>query len=145
MAGTFHWIKIRLFCYATEDEERLHGLMTEISGIEDFDAEMSDGHHGNSMIILSADLKNDAQCKALFTRFGKDVIDSITENIDERIDEDCTFYMRLGKQEAVLGRYEIAHHGDVISVTAKIVSHPARKEIAVNNMKKFLENIKASV
>jgi len=145
MAGTFHWIKIRLFCYATEDEERLHGLMTEISGIEDFDAEMSDGHHGNSMIILSADLKNDAECKALFTRFGKDVIDSITENIDERIDEDCTFYMRLGKQEAVLGRYEIAHHGDVISVTAKIVSHPARKEIAVNNMKKFLENIKASV
>lgn len=145
MAGAFHWMKIRLFCYATEDEERLHDLMTVISGTEDFDAEMSDGHHGNSMIILSAEIKGDAACKALFARFGKDVLYDVLDDLDGRIDDDCTFYMRLDKQAAVSGAYRVAHHGDVVSVTGKITAHPARKETAVNNMRKFLEDVRASI
>jgi RNA binding exosome subunit len=145
MAGVFHWVKVRLFCYATEDQEKLNDLMVSISGTKDFGAEMSDGHHGNSMIILSAELKNGSECTELFRRLGKDVIGSLLDELDKRIDEDCTFYMRLDKQAAVLERYEIAHHGDVISITCKIASHPARKEIAVNNMKIFLEGVCGSL
>jgi len=141
MAGVFHWVKVRLFCYATEDEEMLHDVMTELTGTDDIDAEISDGHHGNQMIIFSADLKNDAECRSLFERFGKDIVDRLIDDITERIDDDCTFYLRVDKQAAVSGRYEIAHHGDVISVTCKIVSHPARKDIAERNMRTFLENI----
>ncbi|MDR0791201.1 MAG: exosome protein [Methanomassiliicoccaceae archaeon] len=145
MAGVFHWVKVRLFCYATEDQEKLHDLMVSITGTEDFDAEMSDGHHGNSMIILSSELKGNAECTELFKRLGKDVIDRLLDDLDKRIDEDCTFYMRLDKQAAVLERYEIAHHGDVVSITCKIVSHPARKEIADKNMRKFLDDIRGSL
>ena len=141
MAPVFHWIKIRMFCYATEDEERLHGLMCGISGKDDFDAEMSDGHHGNSMVILSAELKGDRECRGLFERLWNGIAAEILGSLGERIDEDCTFYLRLDKQAAVNERYEIAHHGDVISVTCKIASHPARKEIAEKNMRIFLEGM----
>jgi len=145
MANVFHWVKIRMFCYATEDEEKLHGIMRNISGTDDFHAEMSDGHHGNDMVILSAEMKSNSDCKKLFGRLGKDTVSSIIDELGKRIDEDCTFYLRLDKQAAVSERYEIAHHGDVVSITCKIVSHPARKEIAEGNMRRFLEGISGSV
>jgi RNA binding exosome subunit len=141
MAGVFHWVRIKMFCYATEDEEKLHQVMIGISGTEDFDAEMSDGHHGNSMIIFTADLKRDKKCRELFERLGKDVVCHILEELGDRIDEDCTFRLRIDKQAAVSERYETAHHGDVISITCKISSHPARKEIAEKNMRTFLESL----
>jgi RNA binding exosome subunit len=145
MAAVFHWARVRLFCYATEDQEKLHQTMISISGTGDFNAEMSDGHHGNSMVILSAELKSNTECAGLFGRLGKDVINSILNELDKRIDDDCVFYMRLDKQAAVLERYEMAHHGDVVSITCKIASHPARKEIAENNMRTFLENVRNSL
>jgi RNA binding exosome subunit len=142
--GTFHWVRVRLFCYATEDEEKLHRLISEISGSDDIDAEISDGHHGNSMIIFSAEVKNEAECRALFGRLGKNIVENIIDNIDGRMDDDCTFYMRLDKQSAVSGIHIAANHGDVVSITCKIASHPARKSIAVNNLRKFLEGVLGS-
>ena len=141
MTGAFHWVRIMMFCYATEDQERLHDLMTKISGTGDFDAEISDGHHGNQMVVLSAELKSDRDCGELFARLGKDVVSYLLNDIENRVDEDCVLYLRIDKQAAVLDRYEAAHHGDVISITGKIVSHPARKEIALGNMRAFLENV----
>jgi len=145
MGAVFHWVKVRLFCYATEDEEKLHIVMKNISGTDDFHAEMSDGHHGNTMIILTADIKGNSECAGLFGRLGKDVIEGILSGLDDRMDEDCTFYLRLDKQAAVSERYEIAHHGDVVSITCKVASHPARKEIALNNMRKFLDDVLTSL
>jgi RNA binding exosome subunit len=145
MAGAFHWTKVRLFCYATEDEEKLRDLIVSIAGTDEIDEEVSDGHHGNRMIIFSADLKGDAECGRLFGRLGKDIVTSVIDDIDNRMDDDCTFYMRIDKQSAVSGVYEIAHHGDVVSVTCKVASHPARKEIAAKNMRRFLENVLGSI
>ena len=141
--GIFHWVKVRLFCYATEDEEKLHDLIVNVAGTDEVDAEISDGHHGNQMIIFSADLKKDAECRSLFQRLGKDIVNELIANVNERVDDDCTFYLRIDKQAAVLGRYVIAHHGDVISITCKIASHPARKELAVKNMLEFLRSAEA--
>ena len=145
MPGVFHWVRIMMFCYATEDQEKLHDVMAKISGTMDFGAEISDGHHGNQMVILSAELKNDRECRELFGRLGKDVISYLLNDPENRVDEDCVLYLRVDKQAAVLDRYEVAHHGDVISITGKIVSHPARKEIAVGNMRRFLEDVTGSL
>jgi len=145
MAAVFHWVKVRLFCYATEDEEKLRAIMKDVSGTDDLNAEVSDGHHGNSMIIITADLKGNSECAELFKRLGKDVVSDVIDRLEDRIDDDCTFYLRLDKQAAVSGRYEIAHHGDVVSITCKIASHPARKDIAEKNMRAFLEDVLGSL
>ena len=76
-----------------------------------------------------------------FSKLGANIRDAIVEDIDNRIDEDCVFYIRLDKQKAVQGIYDIAHHGDVISITGKVQSHPARKDVATRNMLAFLEGI----
>ena len=73
---------------------------------------------------------------------GNDRVDrSRGHALSRRIDDDCVFYTRLDKQKAVQGIYAVAHHGDVISITGKVASNPAKKEVAIRNMTEFLQKI----
>ena len=93
------------------------------------------------MTILEARLTKQRQYRELFERLGPDIRSWILEDMDNRVDDDCMFYIRLDKQKAVLGTYEVAHHGDVIAVTGKIQSHPARKEVAARTLSEFLAGL----
>jgi RNA binding exosome subunit len=90
------------------------------------------------MLIFEVTVNNEKGSVKLFSNLGRPVVQRILDDLDGRIDDDCVFHLRLDKQKAVLGEYDIAHHGDVISITAKVVSHPARKSIAVERMREFL-------
>ena len=141
MAGAFHWVRVRLFCYATENEEKLVEVIKTLAGDLEFVAEESEGHHGNSMTILSMDITKKRDTEKLFSNLGPELIAEIRGQLDDRIDDDCVFYLRLDKQMAVVGSYKVAHHGDVLSLTAKIVAHPAKKDIAVKKMDEFLQSL----
>ena len=141
MQVTFHWLRVQTFCYATERKELIGDTMAELLGTDEFEVDVSEGEHGNTMLILSQRLTKQKEFNALFSKLGANIRDAIVEDIDNRIDEDCVFYIRLDKQKAVQGIYDIAHHGDVISITGKVQSHPARKDVATRNMLAFLEGI----
>lgn len=141
MQGTFHWIRVQAFCYATENEELLHDTFQTLIGTEEFECDISDGEHGNRTIIFSKEFEKQKEVLPLFVNLGEDMIRIIIDDIDNRIDDDCVFYLRLDKQKAVTGDYRMAHHGDVIAITGKVVSHPARKEIATKNLVTFLSSL----
>lgn len=141
MQTTFHWLRVQMFCYATERKELLGETMMELLGNDEFEVDVSESEHGNTMLIFSQRLTKQKEFNALFTKLGLSVKEAIVEDIENRIDEDCVFYIRLDKQKAVQGKYAIAHHGDVISITGKVQSHPARKEIATKNMLGFLDGL----
>lgn len=138
---TFHWIRVQTFCYATERKELLEEVMEELLGDAEYSEELTESEHGNTMTILEARLTKQKQFRQLFEKLGGDIRTWLVDDMENRVDEDCVFYMRLDKQKAVEGVYEIAHHGDVISITGKVQSHPARKEIAVRIMDDFLTGI----
>ena len=141
MASVFHWVKVKAVCYATEDENLIHDVMEELTGIEDddcFDIDVSEGLHGNPITVIDANLSHNKEYERLFRNIGEGPLSSVLDQIEDRVDDDCILYMRLDKQKAVQGNYEISHTGDVISITAKIVAHPAKKEIAVKNAKEYL-------
>ena len=69
------------------------------------------------------------------------LITQLLEEIPERADEDCCLHMRFDKQKAFQDQLEFTVHGDCIVVKVKIRAYPARKELAIENMKTFLENI----
>ena len=141
MASVFHWIKVKAVCYATEDEDLIHDVMEQLTGIEDedcFDVDISEGLHGNPITVIDANLSHNKEYERLFRNIGKGPLEAVLEQIEDRVDDDCILYMRLDKQKAVQGIYEISHSGDVISITAKVVAHPAKKEIAVKNAKEYL-------
>ena len=137
----FHWVKVKAVCYATEDEDLIHDVMMELIGTDDdecFDVDISEGLHGNPITVIDANLTHNKEYERLFRNIGEETLRTVLEEIEQRVDDDCVMYMRLDKQKAVGGVYELSHSGDVISITAKIVSHPAKKEVAVKNAKEFL-------
>ena len=141
MASVFHWIKVKTICYATEDEDLLCRMTSGISGIEELDIDVSEGLHGNPITVIDATLNKNKQYAVLFENLGEDIVSQILENIEDKVDDDCILYVRLDKQKAVCGEFRIAHGGDVVSVTAKIMSHPARKEVAVETVSSYLRSL----
>ena len=134
-------MRVQTFCYATEKRELLEETMTELLGTDEFQEDISEGEHGNIMTILETRLTKQREFNSLFKKLGPEICQWILDDIDNRIDEDCVFYMRLDKQKAVQGIYEVAHHGDVVAITGKVQSHPARKDVAVRVMSDFLTGL----
>ena len=141
MQATFHWLRIETFCYATEKEDLVSETFQQIAGTDEFQMDISESEHGNQMLILQHMITKQRDMDALFLRLGKDLMQGFLDDMENRIDDDCVFYTRLDKQKAVQGIYAVAHHGDVISITGKVASNPAKKEVAMRNMTEFLQRI----
>ena len=141
MQATFHWLRIETFCYATEKEDLVSETFRQIAGTDEFQMDISESEHGNQMLILQHMITKQRDMDALFARLGRDLLQNFLDDLENRIDDDCVFYTRLDKQKAVQGIYAVAHHGDVISITGKVASNPAKKEVAMRNMTEFLQKI----
>ena len=141
MQTAFHWVRVQTFCYATERQELLEETMAELVGPDGFTEDISESEHGETMLILEARMTRQKEFRSLFSKLGPEILSWIREDMANRVDEDCIFYMRLDKQKAVQGIYEAAHHGDVIAITAKIQAHPAKKEVAEENMAEFIGSL----
>lgn len=141
MQATFHWLRIETFCYATEKEELVSQTFRDLVGTDEFQTDVSESEHGNQMLILQHMATKQREMDEIFARLGKELLQELSDDLENRIDEDCVFYTRLDKQRAVCGEYRVAHHGDVISITGKVASNPARKEVAMENMTQFLKKL----
>ena len=141
MASTFHWIRVKAICYATEDEDIICDTVSELAGTEELDIDISEGLHNNPLTVVDANLSKNKEYSTLFTNLGEDIVRQILDDLEQRVDDDCVFYMRLDKQKAVCGEYEISHGGDVISITAKIMAHPAKKEVALGIIRDYLNQL----
>lgn len=141
MQATFHWLRIETFCYATEKEELVSQTFRDLIGTDEFQTDVSESEHGNQMLILQHMATKQREMDEIFSRLGKELLQALSDDLENRIDEDCVFYTRLDKQRAVCGEYKVAHHGDVISITGKVASNPARKEVAMDNMTQFLKKL----
>ena len=141
MQATFHWLRIETFCYATEKEELVSQTFRDLVGTDEFQTDVSESEHGNQMLILQHMATKQREMDEIFSRLGKGLLQELSDDLENRIDEDCVFYTRLDKQRAVCGEYRVAHHGDVISITGKVASNPARKEVAMENMTQFLKKL----
>ena len=138
----FHWVRVQAFCYATEKQDLIEDTLRELLGEIEFEEEISESEHGNTMMILETRITKQREFTELFSKLGDDVLDYILEDIENRVDEDDMFYLRLDKQKAVQGIYEIAHHGDVISIFGKVQAHPARKDVAVKVLAEFIADVR---
>lgn len=133
----FHYVDLRAFCYATEDEKRVAEALgsflpeeTELERVE------NEGFHGDRIVVLSARLENADDVRHVLDQLAElDEFDRLVAELDERVDEDCSFFVHLDKQAAFGGRVEL---GEGIALRAKVEAYPAKKENAVENARKAL-------
>ncbi|RXK51296.1 RNA-binding protein [Halorientalis pallida] len=134
----FHYVDLRAFCYATEDEKRVAGALRNFLP-EEFEIERatSEGHHGDRIVVLSARVERADEMRHVLDRLSDlDTAQQLADELDERVDDNCSLFLRLDKQAAFGGDVRL---GDGITVRAKVEAYPATKEKAVENAREALE------
>jgi RNA binding exosome subunit len=138
MAGVpFHYIDLRAFCYATEDDKRVEqALRTYLPEELEIERATSEGHHGDRILVLSARVENADEMRRVLSKVAEiPDADRLLDELDDRVDENCSLFLRLDKQAAYRGAAEL---GEGITLRAKVEAYPAKKEKAVESAREAL-------
>ncbi|WP_231182985.1 RNA-binding protein [Haladaptatus sp. DYF46] len=133
----FHYIDLRAFCYATEDDQRVEdSLRAYLPEEAEIERTKSEGHLGDRILIFSARVENADEMRHVLTKLRElDDIGRLRDELDQRVDDNCSFFISLDKQAAYRGAVEL---GDGITLRAKVEAYPAKKDAAVENARKAL-------
>jgi hypothetical protein len=134
----FHYIDLRAFCYATEDDKRVEqALRTFLPEEFEIERTQSEGHHGDRILVLSARVENaDEMRHVLSTVAELPDAENLVGELDERVNDNCAMFLRLDKQAAYRGEVEL---GEGITFRAKVEAYPAKKDAAVENAREAFE------
>ena len=136
----FHWIEVRAFCHATEEEDRVLAALRTVMPEVEPRREALAGHFGNPLLVLTARAEDAPAQRAAWTRIvaalGKD---EVLRALEVRLDEDGVYHLRLDKQKAYLGRIELATTPDAIAFRAKVAAFPKKPAIVVEVLRRAAE------
>ncbi len=144
-----HHVRLTTFIHATEDEDKvleaIGTLIPEEVDEEDviFDIAETSGYFGNPIKVVNVEIKRSKAVRAFLSELRELLSEGdrryLLENLDEKIDEEGTLYIRFSKQKAYLGELEIDEGEDVIQVRIKVKAFPMRKEAVIKAVKEWLE------
>ena len=148
MALKAHHVRLTTFVHATEDEDKVleavGTLIPEEIDDEDvhFEVEETTGFFGNPIKVVNVEIKRSKAVRAFLKHF-RELLDEdarryILENLDEKVDDEGTLYVRFNKQKAYLGEVEVDEGGDTIQVRIKVKAFPMRKETVVKAVREWL-------
>jgi len=136
----FHYVDLRAFCYATEDDKRVEqALRTYLP--EEFAVERaeSEGYHGDRILVLSARVETADEMRHVLSKVAQlPDVDDLVDELDERVDDNCSLFLRLDKQAAYRGEAAL---GEGITLRAKVEAYPAKKSAAVENAREALARL----
>jgi len=151
-----HYVDLRAFCYATEDEKRVErALRTFVPGPDtreddgdgadgfvELDREVTEGFHGDRILVLSVRLERADQIRHALSRLaGADEFDRLLGELDDRVDDNTALFVGLDKQAAFRGDVRL---GEGITLRAKVEAYPAERETAIENAREILESLRDS-
>ncbi len=131
------------FVYATEDEQRVLEAL-QILLPEEAEVRRSElkGHHGNPIVNLEARVGQRKPLRELWQRalirLRAGELEKLGKIVPERIDKDCFFYLRFDKQLAHAGELVLTDSGDAVHLRLKVAAYPAKREVAVKLVEKFM-------
>lgn len=133
-----HYVDLRTFSYATEDEQRVEqALETFLPDEQPIEREVTEGHHGDRIVVLSTRVENADGIRHVLDRITEgDAIDDLLEELDDRVTENCELFARFDKQAAYRGDVEL---GEGITFRAKVEAYPAKRAAALENAREMLE------
>ncbi|QLG62174.1 RNA-binding protein [Halorarum salinum] len=136
----FHYVDLRTFCYATEDEKRVEqALRTFLPREFPIDRVKNEGHHGDRIVVLSARVENADDVRHVLSVLSElPEIDRVLSELDERVDDNNSLFLRLDKQAAFGGDVRL---GPGLTLRAKVEAYPAKREAAVANAREALSEL----
>ena len=137
MTVPFHYLDLRAFCYGTEDHDRVVAALQELLPEEiDIEQTSSEGHHGDTITVLSARVERADEIRHVLSRLRDGgVLEVIEDELDDRLDDDNSLYVHLDKQAAYRGTIRL---GKGIALRGKVEAYPATREAALENLREAL-------
>jgi len=137
-AVPFHYVDLRAFCYSTEDEKRVEtALRTFLPDEAELEREETTGHHGDRILVLSTRLERADEVRHVLSVLASlGDFETLLDQLELRIDDNCAFFLQLDKQRAYQGNVEL---GDGLLLRGKVEAYPAKKERAVDIAREALE------
>lgn len=128
----FHYIDLRAFCYVTEDEQRVRDALALLLPEEhELDRAESEGHYGDRILVLSTRVENASGMRTILDSLSElpsEDRERLAGELEERVDENCSFFVTLDKQAAYSGEVRL---GDGITLRGKVEAYPAKREHAI--------------
>jgi len=144
MSGVpFHYVDLRTFCYATEDEERVAAALgTFLPEDAEIERSATEGHHGDRILVMSTRLERADEVRHVLARLAEiDDFEGLLAELDDRVDDNCAFFLQLDKQAAFNGDVEL---GDGLMVRGKVEAYPADRERAIETAEAALAELHTS-
>ncbi len=141
-AVPFHYVDLRTFCYSTEDEKRVEtALRTFLPEETEIQREVTEGHHGDRILVFSVRLERADDVRYVLSRLTElDSFDRLLDELEDRIDDNCAFFIQLDKQAAYRGDVEL---GDGLMLRGKVEAYPAKKARALETARESLEELES--
>jgi RNA binding exosome subunit len=136
----FHYVELRAFAYATEDDKRVaEAIETFLPDETELTRNESAGHYGDRIVVLSTRVERADDIRHVLGQVATAPdIDAVVDELDDRIDDNCSFFLTFDKQDAYSGNVT---RGDGITLRAKVEAYPATRENAVENARSVLESL----
>jgi RNA binding exosome subunit len=126
-------IEARAFARATEVSERVTASVQSIFPEHlKHNLVMSKtkaaGQSGDVILIITATLESQKDCDAvldhILSQMDSTSHRAIERSLDNRLDDECIFFLRIDKQAAFLGNMKMTDEADVISVRFHFKQYP---------------------
>jgi RNA-binding protein len=135
-----HNAVLRVHCHATEEEDRVRQALALLAGDAELQVEHAEGHHHNPILVLEANLTKAAADKVWARlRAAPLVAEQLAAEAERRTDDRGVFYARFDKQRAYQGEVALTQGDDAIHLRSKLAAFPAKKDIAVDQVRRFLQ------
>ncbi len=167
MSVPAHYCYFRTFCHATEIESRIEAALRFYVGDAEVTRTEVEGHFGNPIAILESKLERSGNLRPLIGGIlAANAPETLIAELDERVDEDCYWYLRFDKQAAYRAytqasasggeehetgeetrtrhaAYRVVQKEDCVIMKAKLEAYPARRSIAKDRLKEYLQTYRA--
>jgi RNA binding exosome subunit len=135
-----HNIIVRVFCHSHEDEKRIEATLRSLFSFDlekekiplhRIKATAADGF--TPIFILQIHLEKDKHIAKFLEQLNKNLTPENKNMLirqDNRIDDDCNFYMRLDKPKLLEGIYWLTDEGNCFHFRFCVAAFPKKREVA---------------
>lgn len=142
-------VKITTFVKSTDDMA-INKMVFETLVPLDFEKEKiaindikAEGMVDNNFHILELILTKSSHCKAFLKHLKENFtqMNTLLEQIESRIDEECFFFMRLDKTSLFEGKYVLTEGGDCFHFKMNVACFPKNRENALKVIEQMLVSL----
>jgi len=132
----YHFLRLTAFVHATEDREKVLGSIRNVLGGEELgkvSENRAEGVFHNPIVYLVVELDSNKEIEKVVRAWeAMEFWEKAKDRLDDRLDEDLVYHVRLDKQKASAGEIALWSGGEAIEVQLKPATFPSSRDKAAD-------------